>query len=59
MSSTSFLKTVLAAAVIGVVALISVWLQQPLLAPSLGSAVFVQVMSPDEPSAHPWNTAVG
>ena len=59
MSSTALLKSVLVAAVLGIVALISVWLQQPLLAPSLGSAVFVQVMSSNEPSARPWNTAVG
>ena len=53
------LKSVLVAAVLSIVALISVWSKQPLLAPSLGSAVFLQVMSPKEPGARPWNTAAG
>lgn len=52
-------QALLVASVLALVGVVSVLLQQPLLAPSLGSAVFVQVMSPMEPSARPWNTAVG
>ena len=55
----SALQGLLVAGVLAVIAALSVLLQQPLLAPSLGSAVFVQVTSPNEPSARPWNTAVG
>lgn len=47
------------AVVLGVIGLVSLWTQQPLLAPSVGSAVFVQVMTPTEPSARAWNTAAG
>jgi hypothetical protein len=45
--------------VLAAIGVVFVWIQQPLLVPSLGSAVFVQVMSPTEPSARPWNTAMG
>lgn len=53
------LQGLLVAGVLAIIAALSVLLQQPLLVPSLGSAVFVQVMSPTEPNAKPWNTAVG
>ena len=53
------MQVALVTGVLVVIAAISVLLQQPLLAPSLASAVFVQVMSPTEASARPWNTAVG
>jgi len=58
MSKTA-LQCFLVASVLAVIGAISVWVQQPLMAPSLASAVLVQVMSPTEPSARPWNTAVG
>ncbi len=32
--------------ILSVIALIAVWTQQPLLAPSLGSAAFTQLLSP-------------
>lgn len=57
--SKSALQAVLVSAVLALVAALSAVFQQPLVAPSLGSAVFVQVISPTEPSAHPWNTAIG
>ena len=59
MPGRPILAAPLATVVLGVIALVSVWTQQPLLAPSLGSAVFVQVMSPTEASARAWNTAMG
>ncbi len=45
--------------VIGVIGAVSLWVGQPLLIPSLGSAIFLQLMTPEEPSARTWNTAVG
>jgi CBS-domain-containing membrane protein len=58
MSKTA-LQGFMAAAVLSLIGAISVLMQQPLIAPSLASAVLVQVMSPTEPSARPWNTVVG
>ena len=42
-----------------VIALVAVWTQEGLLVPSLGSAVFVQVFSPRQPSATPYSIGVG
>lgn len=42
-----------------VIALIAVWTQEPLLVPSLGSAVFTQAFSPKQPSATPYSVGVG
>jgi hypothetical protein len=53
------LEALLVMVVLGVIAGVSVWLQQPFLAPSLGSAAFIQVMSPDDKSARVWDTAAG
>ncbi len=50
---------VLLAFVLGAIGLFSVWAHQPWLAPSLGSAAFTQLLSPDEPSARPYSTGVG
>lgn len=50
---------VLAALVLGVIAVLGVWMQEPWLAPSLGSAVFTQVLTPDQPSAKPYTIGVG
>ena len=58
MSKTA-LQSGLAAGALGLIAALSVLLQEPLLAPSLASAMFVQVMTPGQPTAKPWNTAVG
>lgn len=53
------LPPLLATLVLCAIAVVAVWLQQPLLAPSLGAAVFSQVLHADERSAAPYNLAVG
>jgi hypothetical protein len=53
------LPPVLIAIALGAIGLISVWLQQPLLVPSLGSAVFLEVLTPLEPSARAWPSFMG
>ena len=45
--------------VLAVIGLLSVWTQQPWLVPSLGSAAFVQTLTPKETSATPWSIGVG
>jgi hypothetical protein len=50
---------VLIAALLGVIAAAAVWTQEPFLAPSLGSAVFTQLLHPDESSASPYAILVG
>lgn len=50
---------VLAALVVGIIAVISVWMQEPWLAPSLGSAALAQTISPDQPTSKPYSVAVG
>lgn len=52
-------KTLLAPLVLGLVALIAVGLQEPLLAPSLASGLFSQVTTPEAPSAKVWNISIG
>jgi uncharacterized membrane protein YeaQ/YmgE (transglycosylase-associated protein family) len=47
------------ALILGLVGLIAWWAQAPLLAPSLGSAVFTQLLSPKEKGARPYSIAVG
>ena len=47
------------ALILTLIAAVSVWVKQPLLAPSLGSALFVQTLTPTQQSAQPWSTAVG
>ncbi len=47
------------AAVLGAIGAFSAWVQEPLLVPSLGSAIFLQTLTPKEPSARVWNTLVG
>ncbi|WP_158322755.1 HPP family protein [Acidisphaera rubrifaciens] len=49
----------LTAAILGVVAAIAVWWQEPFLAPSLGSAVFTQLLHPEEASARPYAILMG
>lgn len=53
------LATVLVAAILSVLAAASLWAQAPFLAPSLGSAVFTQVLHPREASARPYAILVG
>ncbi len=38
---------------------LGLWARDAWLVPSLGSALFVQVMTPQEPSGRLWNTAAG
>ena len=52
-------EVMLTAAVLGVVAAVAVWFQEPFLAPSLGSAVFTQLLHPEEASAKPYAILVG
>lgn len=35
------------------------WAGQPWLFPSLGPTIFLQAVTPNDPSARPWNTVVG
>lgn len=49
----------LATLVLGLIGIIAVAVQEPILAPSLGSAVFVQVTTPQTSAARAWNTAGG
>lgn len=53
------LPPLLATAVLGAIALVCVWTQQAILAPSLGAAAFSQMLHADEKSAQPYNLAVG
>jgi hypothetical protein len=50
---------ILSGAILMIIGAISVWAQQPCLVPSLASATIVQTLTPQEPSARAWNTAVG
>jgi hypothetical protein len=54
-----FVAPVLIAAIIGAVAAFGVWAQEPWLAPSLGSAVFTQLLHPEAASAKPFAILVG
>ena len=57
--ATYILPPLAVTVVLGVIGAFSVWAQQPWLIPSLGSAIFLQVLTPEEPSARTWNVAVG
>jgi CBS-domain-containing membrane protein len=41
------------------IGLLAVLARQPWLFPSLGPTIFLQVMTPNEPAARPWNTLAG
>ena len=51
--------SILVVAVLGLVGVVSLWTKQALLAPSLGAAVFTQMLHANERSARPYNLAVG
>lgn len=53
------LTSAAAAAVLGVIGLVSAAVREPFLVPSLGSAAAVQLLAPRDPSARIWNTLVG
>jgi len=57
--SKTILPPLLATMVLGLIGLFAVWTQEPWLAPSLGSAVFTQVMTPSDSSAKPANILAG
>lgn len=52
-------KVVCSAVVLVAIGLLSVWIGQAWLVASLGSATFIQVLTPHEPSARIWPTAAG
>jgi CBS-domain-containing membrane protein len=52
-------QAALAALALGLIGALSIGLSQPLLVPSLGAAILLQVHLPDLPNARPWNTAIG
>jgi hypothetical protein len=47
------------AGVIGLIGAAGAWASEPWLIPSLGPSALVQIMTPRQPSARPWNTAIG
>jgi hypothetical protein len=48
-----------ASVIIAIIGGVSVWVRQPLLVPSLASAVLVQTLTPEEKSGRIWPTAIG
>jgi hypothetical protein len=52
-------QALMAALVLGLVGALSIAVGEPLLVPSLGAAILLQVHLPDLPSARAWNTTVG
>ena len=56
---TRLLPSVLMAMVLGAIGLFCVWARQPWLVPSLGSAAFTQLLTPDAPGAKPYSIGVG
>ena len=48
-----------ATVVLGSIGLVSVWTQEALLVPSLASAAFLQILTPEQPSAQPWHIGMG
>lgn len=59
MSPSKFLPPVLIAVVIIFIAVLSMWLGEAWLVPSLGSAVFTQALSPEQESALPYSIGIG
>lgn len=56
---TWLLIAILAVIVVGLIGLIAVWANIPLLFASLGPSVAIQVSTPQRRIARPWNVAVG
>lgn len=48
-----------AALILALIGAIAVWTHHPWFVPSLGAAAFLQTMTPDVPSAKPWNIVMG
>lgn len=57
--TADLLQALMAALVLGLIGTVSIAVGEPLLVPSLGAAILLQVHLPDLPSARAWNTAVG
>ena len=53
------MAVILSGMILIIIGALSVWAQQPCLVPSLASATLVQTITPNEPTARAWNTAVG
>ena len=49
----------LATAVLCIIGALGLWAGDAWLVPSLGSAIFVQTLTPGEPAGRAWNTAAG
>jgi len=47
------------AAVLVLIGAAGVWAGEPWLVASLGAAALLQIMTPHDPAARPWNTAIG
>jgi len=52
-------QVVLASLVLLLIGLLSVWSGQAWLAPSLASAAFIQILTPETPSARAWPMVAG
>jgi CBS-domain-containing membrane protein len=57
--STSLTGGVLALVILAAIGMVSFWIRQPLLFPALGPILFVQLQTPEQPAAKPWNVLVG
>ncbi|EYD77710.1 hypothetical protein Rumeso_00668 [Rubellimicrobium mesophilum DSM 19309] len=55
----SIYASLLSASVMVVIGLLGLWAGKPWLFPSLGPTIFLQAVTPDQPSARPWNTLTG
>lgn len=59
MSLRAVLGPLFAACGLVIIGVFAVWARQPWLAPSIGSAILVPTLTPDQPAAKTWNTAIG
>lgn len=59
MNRTQGMGALIALGLFGVLGALSLAAGQPLLVPSLGPTVFIQLETPDQPSARPWNVMAG
>ncbi len=48
-----------ASVILAIIGAFSIWAQQPLLVPSLASAVLIQTLTPEEKSGRIWPTGIG
>jgi CBS-domain-containing membrane protein len=57
--STSLTGGILALVILAAFGTVSLLIRQPLLFPTLGPILFVQLQTPEQPAAQPWNVLVG